>query len=83
MLADDCDLGVRQNVAGNKNAPKEALVKLAGDRDYGVRKAVVNNPNTSYNTLLMLSKVKAVEIREKAKEVLKERALKANTNKER
>lgn len=82
-LATDNAPFVRKAVAINEKTPADVLAILAKDEDIDIRRAVVNNPNTSYNTLLLLSKVKALEIREKAKEVLKERTMKANTNKER
>ena len=83
ILAENENYEVRIEVAANENTSVDVLAMLAKDEDIDVRRAVVNNPNTSYNTLLLLSKVKALEIREKAKEVLKERTMKANTNKER
>jgi len=71
------------DLASNNETSAELLAILAKDVDIDVRVAVAENPRTPYNTLIMLTKVKALEIREKAKEILKERTLKANTNKER
>ncbi len=63
ILSRDEDVGVRSEVARNRNVSVEILERLSRDEDAGVRSGVVGNENVSVEMLERLSRDKDAYVR--------------------
>jgi len=62
-LSKEKDWDIKCNVAGNPNAPVEALTTLSNDKNWTVRSYVANNPSIPIEVITKLSKDKKWYVR--------------------